>query len=281
MYSCVNRFGLQVAALFLVVPGWATACSLNGWDEVATAGSAGQVLTVGTPADAAPVPRYSGPCAAIAKAPGNYVTDTLTLEDWAYHARFYVFVDVPAQEVEFFRASNASGQTIIKIRQNLTTLKFDTSANVTFTSPVVPGRWYAIELDWNAGQPMTVEVRGAGTDPTPRFSVVAGNAADRIKKVSLGWVSGTGTGRIAIDAYATRRLTGWESDIAIGRLCRGDTDIDNYYRGLEADDMVRTRNEVAGLGLAPGQPDCDENGQVNSADATCIGAAIVRDASCF
>lgn len=268
-----------------IAPSVAMACSLDGWDSVTTAGSTGQVLTVGTPADASPVPRYSGPCAAIAKAPGNYVTDSLPLEDWAYHARFYVFVDVPSQEVVFFRATNAAGQMVFMIRQNLTTLKFDSSANVTVTSPVVPGRWYAIELDWYAGQPTTVEVRGAGADPTPRFSIPAANPADRIKNVSLGWISGAGTGRVAIDAYAARRLTGWESDIKIGRLCRGDNDpyYSEYYpyqAGLAADDMVRARNEVLGLGLASGQPDCDENGVVNSADAACIGTAIIRSAAC-
>ena len=216
----------------------------------------------------------------MASAPGNYVTDELATSDWALHARFYVFVDVPSNEVMFFRAEDASGQPMITIRQNLTTLKFDLSAGVTTTAPVVPGRWYAIELDWYAGREMTVEVRGAGAEPQARFSTTAAGAGDRIKRVSLGWISGAGTGRIAIDAYASRRLTGWESDIRIGRLCRGDSNGETYSYGLEAGDMVRARNEATGLGLTQGQPDCDENGVVNAADTTCIGTAIIRNLQC-
>ncbi len=269
-----------LAVLACAIPGHAAACSTAGWDAVTTNGSAAQVLVVGSPTDTTPVPRYSGPCAAMARAPGNFVTDELATSDWALHARFYVFVDVPSNEVTFFRAENAAGQPMITIRQNLTTLKFDLSSGVTTTAPVVPGRWYAIELDWYAGQAMTVEVRGAGADPQPRFSTSAALLSDRIKRVSLGWISGAGTGRIAIDAYAARRLTGWESDIKIGRLCRGDSSGDTYYFGLEAGDMVRARNESSGLGLTLGQPDCDENGVVNSTDATCIGTAIIRNLQC-
>lgn len=278
MRSLVTCTALWLAACLM--PGQVSACSTAAWDGVSTSGSASQVLVVGSPTDATSVPRYSGPCAAMARAPGNYVTDELATSDWAYHARFYVFVDVPANEVMFFRAENAAGQPMITIRQNLTTLKFDLSAGVTTTAPVVPGRWYAIELDWYAGRAMTVEVRGAGAEPQARFSTPAAAPADRIKRVSLGWVSGAGTGRVVIDAYAARRLTGWEYDIAIGRLCRGHAVDAAMDASLFASDMVLVRNEAAGLGLTAGQPDCDENGVVNTADTTCIGTAIVRYSQC-
>lgn len=263
-----------------VVPGRASACSTAGWDDVTSTGSAAQVLVAGSPTDTTPVPRYSGPCAAMARAPGNFVTDVLASSDWALHARFYVFVDVPASEVMFFRAENAAGQPMITIRQNLTTLKFDLSPGVTTTAPVVPGRWYAIELDWYAGRVMTVDVRGAGADPLPRLTTTAAGAGDRIKKVSLGWISGAGTGRVVVDAYAHRRLTGWEYGIAIERLCRGDAEEGVIFAALTARDMVLVRNEASGRGLVAGQPDCDENGLVNTADTTCIGNVIVRDLRC-
>ena len=110
-----SRESMKVAWWFACLcagPSLASACSSNGWDGVTTAGSPAQMLTVGSPTSATPVPRYSGPCAAVAKAPGNFVTDTLTNSDWAYHARFYAFVDVPGGDIEFFRASNASSPSL-------------------------------------------------------------------------------------------------------------------------------------------------------------------------
>lgn len=239
----------------------AVACDLDHWSSVA-ATAPGVSLKTGQPDDATPVSRYSGYCAMVASAPGNYVNDESPNSETKFYARFYVLAATTGGPVTIFRARNAANTTMLAVRYTGSSFEFVTrGSNYASSAPVVPGRWYAIQLSWLPGSAMTAKVQGAGSAALPLVTTEASLAGDRVDSVSLGWIEGAATGSITIDAYESRRLT------AVGRLCRGNADA-NHVRNSR--DQISAREEFLKSSLAKGQPDCNEDGAVDSGDLVCM-----------
>lgn len=256
------------------------ACNLSQWTS-ATASNPLVSLTAIEPDGT--VSRYAGRCAMAARAPANYVTDASPLNESAFRARFYLMSkrlapnSVPTGTSILFRARNAAGADMITVRFNNSgtdgRFEFATSGGVFASSAVVAlDRWYAVELNWAAGAAMTATVQGAGGAALAPVVTTTSVASDRIDAVSLGWISGGSADAIVlVDAYESRRAT------QIGRICRGDADGSNVR---DAADPSSIANEFVGVGLAPLQPDCNEDGRVDAADAICTRNLAAAGTNC-
>ena len=256
------------------------ACDLSQWTSV-TVSNPPLSLTASEPDGT--VSRYAGRCAMTARAPANYVTDSTPRSESAFRARFYVMSKrltpnaVPTGTSIVFRATNSAGADMITVRFNNSgadgKFEFATSGGVFSSSAVVAlDRWYAVELNWAAGAAMTATVQGAGGAALLPVVTATSAASDRVDSVSLGWISGGSTAAIVlVDAYESRRAT------QIGRVCRGDADGSNVR---DAADQSSIANEFLGVGLAPLQPDCNEDGQVDAADAICTRNLAAAGTNC-
>jgi hypothetical protein len=279
MLLSTRQFGGFVLSL-LACSSAARACDLSQWSS-STASDPGTSLTASVPD--ATVSRYAGRCAMVARSPANYVTDATPLGEPAFHARFYVMSKrlgpgaVPTGTSIVFRARNSAGADMITVRFNNSGVdgrfEFATSSGVFASSAVVAlDRWYAVELNWKAGMAMTATVQGAGAAMLPPVFTTNAAASDRVDTVSLGWVSGGSTDAIFLfDAYESRRAT------PIGRVCRGDADGSDLR---DAGDLSSIANEFLGVGLAPLQPDCNEDGRVDAADAICARNLAAAGTNC-
>jgi hypothetical protein len=295
---------LTAAAFAAVGFESASACSFSAWGQGLSAGAgtvstAGVATTSGSTATGNPttaslvggepddasivngvaVARYSGRCASLAKASGNYTQDGLPAGEKTYRARFYVYTGLTAGSALVFQAldGNATGNQKIGVTYNRDQNRFDIQANAgaaTQVTGVDPNRWYSVEFNWNANTPsMTATVFGEGSATALATDVaVAGvAAADVIESARIGWISGTGTGTINVDAFESRRST------AIGVLCRADS---NNDRVINIFDVGTVTNERVNGVLSTGQPDCNEDGAINVFDVGCTVARRLAGATC-
>lgn len=248
------------AALLFVAPlASAQTCSTAAWSAVAGGASAATPPGNG---------RYSGRCALITSAAGQFVTDNSPTAEPSYRARFYVFTGTLNGDVfTAHSADNGGGNEIIGVSYNGTNLVFRVRGTAsTITIPATAARWYGVEVRWNAAasSTFTAIVRGNNAaSPTTQSITGISNAADRIDSIRLGQLTGAGAGRF--DEFDSRRTTD------IGFLLKGDA---NGNGSVTIGDAVVVATESGGGALAVGQPDCNENGSVTIGDATCIASSI-------
>jgi hypothetical protein len=282
----------------------ATACSFSAWGQGLAAGQ-GTVATAvattsgttatgnpttatlvgGEPDDASfgavpngvAVARYSGRCGSLSKANGNYVQDGLPAGEKTYRVRFYVYTGITAGTATVFEALDGASARKIGVTYDAVGQQLQFQANtgaVTNVANVAQNRWYSVEFNWNANTPsMTATVFGEGSATALATDVaVAGvAAADVIESARIGWISGTGTGTINVDAFESRRST------AIGVLCRADS---NNDRVINIFDVGTVTNERVNGVLSTGQPDCNEDGAINVFDVGCTVARRLAGATC-
>jgi len=232
-------------------------CTAARWASVA--GS----VALGSSYHNPPTQRFSDPCAAVADAVGDYVVDDSPSNDAALSLRFYARVQTTGvSSVAVLRGQSSSSTNLINVWTNGTSLFLSVSgAQGTGEVPVQAGAWYAIEIDWRAGAPGNFSYRVTGPSPTGIVTasgqLVPQNSADRLERVRLGAVDGTLQGTIGFDAYATTRVGTPEL------LCRCDANGDLTINVL---DRGAISGELAGSGLAAGQPDCNHDGTVSVLD---------------
>lgn len=250
--------------------GSASACSFTQWGQGApaggpTVGTVGTTLIAGSPPTVA---RYAGLCAAQSTAAGNYVQDGSPSAETNYRVRFYVFTGLSAGTATVFQALRTSDSLpAIAVDYDATAgnfvFKTANGANSVNVGSIAQSKWYAIELNWANGGNMAINVQGNAASTTTAATVAAGSG--NIDVAQLGWIAGAGTpiaGKAIItDAFESRRAT------AIGVLCRGDGNGDT---NRNSGDLIAIRNDFLGLGLATGQPDCNQDGAVNSGDLICV-----------
>ena len=269
---------LILAGLALGGSELALACQLTNW----TGGPTGSPVA-GDPNDGVNlVRRYSGSCGLRANSTANYVKDNSPSAEPKYQVRFYVLNGVTAGsgEAVVFRATRASDSAaMIRVTYDTTANAFkfyvgpDNTPDGTATG-AVDSAWYAIEINWSNASPaeMRYTVKGAGASaPLASANNVATSTAPSadhvIDTAHLGWVDSIGgppTGIVTVDAFDSRRTSG------PGRLCRGDADGAGNTRN--STDGLAIRNEFlsGSQNLAPGQPDCTEDGIINSTDGLCV-----------
>lgn len=262
-----SQLFLAVAALVGMNAAMA-ACNTTQWGQGAPTGGA----VVGAPTAGDPtagVKRYSGLCGLRSTASGQYVQDGLPSAEPSFITRFYVYTGVSGGTATVFNAISDQAGTpdnVISVEFNGTSFDFKNRLGASGgTLAAAANKWYAVELKWaRATGNLDVKVQGANstTGLTGAFTgyTVETPASHGIDMVQLGFISGTGTGQIQVDAYESRRSTD------IGRLCRADA---NASGSVNAADRSIITAELAGT-LASGQADCNEDGNVNAADRSCV-----------
>ena len=232
------------------------ACSTAAWNG----GETGNPQE-GRPADG--VARYAGQCGLRSAATAQFVTDNTPTAETTFRARFYVYTGMTSGSPVVYEALNAGSVRQIGVTYNRDAgnLSFATTGPTPQTVTVAPNAWYSVELDWSRTRGnMIVAVRGAAATADSSVTVAGVGGTDQIDTARLGWVSGAGVAAargLVTDAYESRRAT------AIGRLCRGDANLDNTRN---SGDQIAQRNEFLNGTLAAGQPDANEDGTVNSGD---------------
>ena len=296
---------IRKSQLFLAVAAFAgmnvamAACNTSQWGQgsppsgaVVGTPIAGDPVATGTGGDNTEIARYSGKCGLGASAAGQYVQDGLPSAEDGYISRFYVKPNITTGEAVVFQAmvDAAPDYPLIRITYDGAAQQFKfygsngTPGSILGTVPAIAGkrdRWYAIETNYNRGAgtntgTLSISVLGnrnlapeAGTPATANLSGITINTAGQgVDFVQFGWISGgTGAG-VTVDAFESRRST------AIGRLQRGNANGSDAV--CNTDDIVAAAldaNAILGgdpAGLANGQPDCTEDGQVNANDLVCI-----------
>lgn len=279
-----SRKILAGALVALLPMGSALACTTNAW--LGTPGANAVVADdpntdAGNPPELAAVARISGSCGAQANANGNsFVTDNTPggaggVEN-IYRARWYGrFGQAGAQVFSATTADNGGGTPVITVTFTGSALQFDVAGTTVPNATNINGTgWYSVEIFYQANGPFSATVATGGTNLSTQTVNSVGNAgANGVGSVRLGHINaGNGTGNITFDEFDSSRSAG----TAIGRLCPGDSNnswvTSNQTTGRTVADAALIRNEAltAGLQLAVGQPDTNENGSVTAADASLV-----------
>ncbi|MDW8479278.1 MAG: hypothetical protein RML12_04820 [Xanthomonadales bacterium] len=282
----VSVLSAAVGAALLFSAG-AEACTLNAWTvNGSIVGSAPNLVPGGPGHTNNTVKRYSGVCGMRALASGNYVQNDDPANDQIFRARFYVFTGITGGSATAYLAGNSTNnneiEVIVNRASNQLQVRHRGGSPVNFTINSA-GRWYSVEVAMNAtgtattgtdpipANTMVVRVSGANTGVTDTItsqslSVTSGAAIDFAR---LGWVSGSataGSDGLQFDAYESTRSAG----NPIGRLCRGNMNADTTRNIL---DLVQIANNINGT-FSGGQPDVNEDGQVNVLDMTVLQQII-------
>ncbi len=258
------------AALLMALPfASAEACSKNAW--LGNAAAASGVLASGTELPAGNVnkiPVYSGKCA-IRSGPGQFVTDNTPNAEGTYRARFYVYTSANGKFFTATASDDSAGAEIVGVSFNGTAISFSGPTGVA-TVPALPNRWYSVEFLHQTGGAFSATVQGAGaaTGTTVTGTSVTGS----VGSAALGFI-GTGTGTIGADEFESTR----SATTAIGRKCRGNAVATDTV--ISVADRVAINTQIlgasAGVGVASGQPDSNEDGIVSVADRVLVNGLIL------
>jgi len=211
--------------------------------------------------------RYAGACG-MRPASGavSYVGDDSPAGETTYRTRFYVYTGAPAGETTVFRAfpdNGAAGTPVFEVRYNPTAATWSVwsgGASRLTVANVVANRWYTMEIVYAQNQPLTLITRTQGAKVTTSTAVAL---TGLIHSVALGSFTAVGnTASMYFDSFASTR-----QPAALGALCRGDANKDNLLNIFDA--VVATNERINGV-IAQGQPDCNEDGNINVFDNACI-----------
>lgn len=258
------------AAMLMALPfASAEACNKNAWlgNQAAAAGAlaSGPELPAG---NVNKMPRYSGKCA-VRTAPGQFVTDNTPNAEGTYRARFYVYTSANGKFFTATASDDSAGAEIVGASFNGTAISFSGPTGVA-TVPAVPNRWYSIEVLHQTGGAFSATVQGAGaaTGTTVTGTSVTGS----VGSAAIGFI-GSGTGTIVLDEFESTR----SATTAIGRKCRGNAVATDTV--ISVADRVAINNEIlglsAGIGVAAGQPDTNEDGIISVADRVLVNNVIL------
>lgn len=259
------------AAMLLALPfAAAEACTNNAWNGNTGAATgtlpSGPALPAGDPNKIA---RYSGLCALAATA-GQFVTDDTPNAEGVYQASLYVYTGTGVGKFFSATADNGgAGAEHVGISFNGSAFSFSGPSGVA-TVPGVPNRWYVINFTHQTGAAFSASIRGNAA--TTATTVTGTSATGTIGSASLGFI-GAGTGRFTLDEFTSVRTAA----TPIAQKCRGNATgpADTI---ISIQDRIAVNNEILGLstgtGVAPGQPDINEDGLVSVQDRIQTNAII-------
>jgi hypothetical protein len=255
--------GAAAAFLGLSLNAQAQTCTVENWSD-----SPG-LTAADTGFQGSDNRRYGGPCGLRVPFDGSsrYV-EYESAGEGNYIARFYVFLDELGGDAAIFKAEDNGGDVLVVSYDNgdivLTAVdQADTSHPLAITG--VGNGWHSVEITWLQGSDATqteVTLLVNSEDPNDGVSTSIDTTGMAIDLVKLGNVDGVSTGGSAdFDDFDSRRSS------RPGRLLVGDA---ANTGSNDSPDLVAARNEILGNSFAPGQPDCNEDGDIGSPDLVCI-----------
>lgn len=259
---------LLAAALMMALPvGGALACTVGNWNGTNTATDAES----GGPADG--VARYQGLCA-LSVGSGDYVVDNSPSADGTYRARFYVLTRATSGAATVFKATTANdggGTAVIEVTYDGNAFAFSQNGTGVGSVNAAQGKWYSVEMSYEAGTGFDAWVWGAGSDT--QTGTVSGSAgAGTINSAVLGISNGTVSSNFNFDSFVSTR-----GEDRIERLCRGDANGDNQIRAVDAGAIIA---EYLGTSIATGQPDANEDGKITPLDASAVMSIFLNGDDC-
>lgn len=288
----LSRKFLAGAILALLPLTGALACNTAAWNGGATGNPIADDPDTHASTNAtetAAVKRYSGKCGLQSAAGGNsFVTDNSPTGDGGgatpYRARFYVYTS-PTAAAKVFSAGDADNGG-----NELLSVTYNPGASFVATAPggatatvngIAANRWYMVEIKYQNGTPLDLFVRGNGgtaANSAEQTASSAGNAGPGgVGSARIGVIGAT-TGTVAVDEFDSSR-----GATRIGGLLRGDAAASDGVGAPDAScnagDAIAMVAEFFTLNgippgtnsrLAPGQPDCDEDGTTNANDVQCL-----------
>lgn len=285
---------ILAGALLAVLPlSSALACSTAAWSSASgnpVADDPDTNATNNSP-EAAAVKRYAGSCGLQPAAADSFVVDNNPLNDGGaatpYRARFYAFTG-PSASTKVFSATDTDGGA----GTELISVTYNPAGNFTVAGPggasaavtgIQANKWYSIELKYQTGTTLDMFVRGGGVAAEQTASTAVVNGAG-VGSARLG-VIGTpgGTGAVFVDEFDSSRGAS-----RIGSLLRGDAagpsggPPDNKCDANDAIAMISEFFLIATnqnqFSLAPGQPDCNEDGAMDANDLSCLVTRFFAEA---
>ncbi|WP_395790904.1 hypothetical protein [Aquimonas sp.] len=261
------------AAMLLALPFAAVeACNITAWNGNTGAATgllaSGPELPVG---NANRTARYSEKCAIRAN-PGQFVTDDTPNAEAVYQARFAFYTGGTGKVFSATASNGGAGAEIVGVSFNGSAISFSGPTGVA-TVPAVANRWYQVLLRHNSGGAFTASVKGNAA--AAATTVTGTSATGTVGSASLGLIGAGGTGTINADAFVSDR----SATTPIPFLCRGNANgIDTI---ISLADRITIGNEISGAvtgtGVAPGQPDMNEDGIVSLADRTLVAQVISQN----
>lgn len=256
----------------------AQACTMSSWSSV----SGSQGLTAGTPDSGHS--RFDGHCGLKVEAgqQARYVEDSTPAGETSYYLRFYFLaddLDLDAGDwVDLFAAyknpSRPMPQLAVRVQQaadgrELVLRSLD-GGQMSESAPIpIRTGWQAVTLAWQQASGAANGQVELALNGTPRVTLSGLDSRDSVIDLArMGVVDARGgRGDLYFDAFESRRKTPVET------LLAGDASGD---QALSASDLVALVNEINGVSLADGQPDCNADGTVDRADLDCLASAIVN-----
>lgn len=247
-------------SLIALPPAFAQAeCTQNNWSQ-----------TFGTIDTATPrqgVTRYTSFCAAMMSAGTEaWVQDNNPNGIDRIRAQFYVLNDLEAGEgapliyAGFGDTDGSNRRFWVRLAPSGLVTLFD-QASGERVQQSGSSKWLSIQIDWQQGSSGSgsISLSVNGQEPVTKNSL--SNASLPLQSVRLGILNlnPTGAGTLNFDAYQSHRTT----PIPLLESCNP-----TGTPGVGATDRIQQRNEILGVEsfLAAGQPDCNDDGQLNSQD---------------
>jgi hypothetical protein len=274
--AAILRIRIAALCALLFASHGALGCTLTQWSSVS-----GSVQT-GTPRDTLPIKRYSGPCGIRADGVGDWVADTRPANEANYTVRFYFYPEsllpVVGQTLGVFEARLTSDVSAIRVTYDGAALQFHVAGAPPSALIAAPsGKWYSIAFQWRAAgpgsfsyqvgaaQPGTLTWQAAITSAT--YSLDGSVAGYRIDDTRMGLVTGAlASGAVYFDDFTSASTT------TLQRACRCDANND-FVIGIQ--DRILITNEILGVSLASGQPDCTDDGIVSIQDRIVVTNEIL------
>ena len=255
-------FTTAAAVGLLAASSVAGACTLSAW-------SSNTAPAVGGPGDTVELSRYSGICAMQANAGSQYVQDNSPAAEGTLIARFYFLAAGSGTADLFVAYSDEGGATpVFTVTADAGNVTITPASGTGATAALTAGRWNSVEASWTAGGAISLWVNSDATT-APADGTGSDTSASTIEAVRLGAVNGLGGfTTINFDQYESRRTTNIGRDIVAD--ANGDGQGPNIF------DAIGVVQEIVNGTAQPGQPDCNEDGNVNIFDAICIVQIIVN-----
>ncbi|TVQ28363.1 MAG: hypothetical protein EA370_16700 [Wenzhouxiangella sp.] len=215
--------------------------------------------------------RYGGPCGLRVQLDGQarFLTDQSPLNEPTFIARFYVHLDaVSSTDPVWLYSADNGAEDLIQVWYNtpsagdLTLSARDTAGtlhDLTFAN-IAPG-WHSVEFVWESAASADIRFALSSDDPEADLVTTIDTSGLLVANASVGNLNAATGGSFDFDDYVSRRIS------RPGRLLVADADDDS---NINIADIIAIADEIEALGFAPGQPDCDEDGEIDPTDVACV-----------
>lgn len=225
--------------------------------------------------------RYTGRCGLrITSGDDRFLTHEFAESEAFIAVRFYFFVEQALTAPLLLFAADDGSINQIEVWYepgpgNLVLRVFDTAEqpnDLVYTDLDV-NRWISVEFVWEEDPNATILLLVDSDQVEDQQTMFVDTSETFLSNLDLGLINGAGVGVgnvIDFDGFDSRRVT------RPLRLLEGDVNGDG---SLNSQDLVKLINEFNDDDFGDGQPDCNEDGAIDSDDFFCVLSNILTQGS--